>query len=36
MPTFSLSNVESMHLEIDNFSLVALLKLGVVEMKVML
>lgn len=32
MPT-SISNVESMHLQIDNFSHVAILKLGVVEMK---
>jgi hypothetical protein len=35
MPT-SISNVESMHLQIDNFSLVAILKLGVVKMKAML
>jgi hypothetical protein len=36
MPISSISNVESMHLQIDNFSHVVVLKLGVVEMKAML
>jgi hypothetical protein len=36
MPTSLISNVESVHLQFDNFSHVAVLKLGVVEMKAML